>query len=167
VYVLAWLVIGTAAALGAVTLLKDRKDLPALPPVRQTELTAAAAAAGCRLMHVRTTGNPPAAGASDASPARPGTYTSPLRAEAIVAALRRGIVVVHYLPGVSDGLLRKLEAIQASVPRGTILAPSETTMPYELASTAYHRLLGCPRLTAAALDAVRLFRGRYLGSGPD
>ena len=53
------------------------------------------------------------------------------------------------------------------MPEGTIVAPNDTGMRFELAVVAYRRLLGCPRFTAQALDAVQLFRGRYLGSGPD
>jgi hypothetical protein len=39
-------------------------------------------------------------------------------------------------------------------------------MRYEIAATAYRHLLGCEQLTDAALEALRLFRGRYLGTGP-
>jgi hypothetical protein len=40
-------------------------------------------------------------------------------------------------------------------------------MSFEVAATAYRRLLGCPRATDAAMEAALLFRGRFLGSGPD
>ena len=40
-------------------------------------------------------------------------------------------------------------------------------MRYEVAVAAYRRLLGCTRFTDAAIDAIRLFRGRYIGIGPD
>ena len=53
------------------------------------------------------------------------------------------------------------------IPAGTILAPNGTRMPYALAVTAYRRLLGCPRVTPATLDAVQLFRGRFVGGGPE
>jgi hypothetical protein len=33
--------------------------------------------------------------------------------------------------------------------------------------TAYRRLLGCRELSQPSIDAIQLFRGRFVGSGPD
>jgi hypothetical protein len=81
--------------------------------------------------------------------------------------MRHGIVVIQYRPGLSAGLLDVLTALQSAVPKGTIVAPNATRMPYEVAATAWRRVLGCPRLDATTIDAVRLFRGRFVGSTPD
>jgi hypothetical protein len=59
-----------------------------------------------------------------------------------------------------------ISTVQQAVPKGTIVAPNATGMRFALAVTAYHHLLGCPRYSPRVLDAVRLFRGRFLGSRP-
>ena len=33
--------------------------------------------------------------------------------------------------------------------------------------TAWRRLLGCSRFGGGTIDAIRLFRGRFIGTGPD
>lgn len=41
-------------------------------------------------------------------------------------------------------------------------------MPYEVAATAWTRLLGCDRYQGrATLDAIRAFRDIYRGQGPE
>jgi hypothetical protein len=40
-------------------------------------------------------------------------------------------------------------------------------MPFAVAVTAYRRLLGCRDLNQSSVDAIQLFRGRFVGSGPD
>ena len=46
------------------------------------------------------------------------------------------------------------------VPSGTIVAPNGTGMAYDVAATAWGRLLGGLRLTDDAIDGLSLFRGR-------
>ena len=74
--------------------------------------------------------------------------------------------MIRFRDSVDDVRLGELRGIQAAFPAGTIVTPNETAMPYEVAA-AYGRLLGCRRLSDAALDAVQLFRGRFVGVGPD
>jgi hypothetical protein len=137
--------------------------------VRETELGTAAGQGRCQL-RTASAGeqfNPPVDGPAGSRPARPGYYEEPIASAALTAALRQGIVVIQFRAGLDDKWLEALEALQAAVPEGTIVAPNETRMPFELAVMAYRRLLGCPRFTDDALDAVQLFRGRFVGSGPD
>jgi hypothetical protein len=100
-------------------------------------------------------------------PARPGVYEEPPGGEALTAAMRRGIVVIQYRPGLGDSQREELHILQKALPQGTVVTPNDTAMPFQLAATAYRRLLGCRRYSADALEAVRLFQGRYLGRGPD
>lgn len=169
-YVFVWVLAGAALVAVAAALLRpgSEDDPVSLPPVREVGLAPAARAAGCELRTPRTTTafNPVAEGPRG-SPARPGVYDPAPPASAIVAALRRGVIVIQYRPGIDDEYLDLLEDIQRSVPEGTIVAPNETRMPYEIAVTGWRRLLGCRRATERTLDAMRLFRGRYLGRGPD
>ncbi|MFP5363489.1 MAG: DUF3105 domain-containing protein [Thermoleophilia bacterium] len=167
-YVVVWLATGFAAAAILLLVLRDGDDGKAsLPPVQQTALRVAAQRAGCEL---RAGGGqrrdePPVAG-GPAAPAAPGFYGSAPPRSAIVGALRRGIVVISYRPDITREQRALLRALQDAVPRGTIVAPNEA-MPFAIAVTAWRRLLGCRRAGPETIDALRLFRGRFVGEGPD
>jgi hypothetical protein len=157
------------ATLAVVALDGPAEDTVSLPPVRQTELREAARSAACDL---RLTGsfersNPAAAGPRVATPLAPGVYDRPADADRLVAALRRGVIVIQYRTGLAKRHVKQLQELQRAVPSGTIVAPNGTGMPFAVAATAWRRLLGCPELTDTTIDAIRLFRGRFLGSGPD
>jgi hypothetical protein len=168
-YVAAWL--AAATMIVGVLLAALDTDEPAevsLPPVLETELTHAARDAGCELRRARAGErlNPPVLGGVGAMPARPGIYEESPGASALLAALREGVVVIQFrdLDGTGVDLLHD---VQEAVPEGTIVAPNDTGMPYLVAATSYRRLLGCRELDQSAIDAIQLFRGRFVGSGPD
>jgi hypothetical protein len=167
-YAAAWLV-GAALLVGVLLLLLDggEPDEVSVPPVRGTELTRAARHAGCELRHARLGErlNPPVDGAAAAEPARPGVYEDAPDELALRAALRHGIVVIHFRD-LEHGDVELLRKLQEAAPDGTIVAPNETGMPFAVAVTAYRRLLGCRRLDESSVDAIQLFRGRFVGSGP-
>ena len=169
-YAAAWL-IAAAAAVGVVFAIfgGDDDNTVSVPPVRETKLTDAAGQGHCELRTAQAGErlNPPVDGPPGDRPARPGFYDEPIATAALTAALRRGIIVIQFREGLEGDRLGALKTLQAAVPTGTIVAPNETGMRFELAVTAYRRLLGCPHFTTRALDAVQLFRGRFLGSGPD
>ena len=48
-----------------------------------------------------------------------------------------------------------------------LLIPNETGMPYEVAATAWTKMLGCPRMNDRVYDAVRAFRFSYRDRGPE
>lgn len=52
------------------------------------------------------------------------------------------------------------------MPAGTVLAPGGPGMRSAVVARAYRHLLVCPRFGAHALDALRLFRGRFVGTAP-
>lgn len=144
-------------------------DTVSVPPVRETELVDAAGHGRCQ---VRTAAageqlNPPVDGPAGGRPASPGFYDKPVASALLTAAVRRGTIVIQFRPGLDDNSLAALKALQAAVPEGTIVVPNATRMPFELVVVGYRRQLACPRFTTRALDAVQLFRGRFLGSGPD
>ena len=169
VYVAVWLAGAAAVALGAIAILgSGDDDTVSLPPVEEIQLSRAAQTAGCEFR--RRGGralNPRVSGGSSARPAPAGVYDEPQPAGALIAALRRGIVVIQYRRRLQGSHVDELEALQRAVPAGTIVTPNATGMSYDIAVTAYRRLLGCRSFTAHTLDAVRLFRGRFVGSGPD
>ena len=140
-----------------------------LPPVREIQLVKAVRASGCELRRARGGEQltPPVDGPA-ASPDRPRSYDDAPPVKQLTAALRRGVIVISYRKDTVDGTrLAQLHALQTVVPDGTIVTPDETGMRYEVAVGAYRRLLGCHRFTDRAIDAMRLFRGRYLGTGPE
>jgi len=168
-YAAAWLVAATVIV-GVLLALLDtgEPDEVSLPPVQETELTLAARHAGCELHHARPGErlNPPVVGGIGALPARAGFYEESPSASSLLAALREGVVVIQFrnLDGSDVDLLR---TFQEAVPDGTIVAPNESGMPFAVAVTAYRRLLGCRDLNEPSVDAIQLFRGRFIGSGPD
>jgi hypothetical protein len=162
----------TAAAIVAVLaiLALDGADehQVALPPLRATKLETAARDARCEFTRARRGQrlDPPVDGAPASRPAAPGVYDAPPDAPSLLASLRRGIIVVHVRADVPDAAFAALAEIQQAVPEGTIVTRAAPGTRFQVAVTAYRRLLGCPRLSAQTLDAVRLFRGRFVGTGP-
>jgi hypothetical protein len=76
------------------------------------------------------------------------------------------MVVIEYRHDVHDGSLDRLAVLQHVVPNATLLAPSDALRMNQISVAAYGRQLRCPLVTRPTLDAVRLFRGRYLGLVP-
>jgi hypothetical protein len=170
-YAAVWF-IAAAATVGLVFAVFGGNDEPetvSVPPVRETELADAAGHGRCELRRASAGEqlNPPVDGPGGRRPARPGFYEEPVASAALTAALRQGVVVIQFRAGLDGEQLEALKGLQAAVPAGTIVAPNATRMPFELAVTAYRRLLGCPRFSPEALDAIQLFRGRFVGTGPD
>jgi Protein of unknown function (DUF3105) len=169
VYAVAWLVaVGVVVGL-VFAIFGDGGETVSVPPVRETVLTDAASQSRCQL---RTAGagelvNPPVDGPAGGRAAQPGFYEKPVATAELTAAVRRGIIVIQFRRDLDGDGVAALKMLQAAVPEGTIVAPNGTGMRFELAVTAYRRLLGCPRFTTAALDAIQLFRGRFIGSGPE
>ena len=167
-YVAAWVVAGGLVV--AVVVAADLgDDVVELPPVRETNLAQAVRRAGCELRQARGRDrlNPPVVGSLAVRPAAAGTYDRSPDVETLVAALRDGLIVVHYRPGLDGGRVDQLRVLQRAVPAGTIVTPNATGIPFELAVTSWRRLLACPRFTAETVDALRLFRGRFVGRGAE
>lgn len=140
-----------------------------LPPLQETRLASAARTAGCELRRDRGPGrlNPPATGPRRAAAAAPGVYDAPPPPDEVIAAVRRGIITIQYDEALTGDERDQLEAVQRVLPGGTIVAPNTTRMPYRVAAVGWRNMLGCRRLSGQAIDALRLFRGRYVGRGPD
>jgi hypothetical protein len=170
VYAAVWLV-AAAAAVGVIFAIfgGDDADTVDVPPVRETELGDAVGRSRC-ILRTAPAGerlNPAVDGPAGGRPARAGFYDKPVPVGELTAAVRHGIVVIQFRPGLAGDVVDALKQVQEAMPSGTIVAPNATGMHFEIAVVAYRRLLGCPRFTAQALDAVQLFRGRFLGSGPE
>jgi hypothetical protein len=166
-YAIAWLAVGALAAGVVIGLLRSADDEVTLPPVEQTELTRAADSAGCVLRRgpQRAGVKPPVEGPAEA-PLAARAYDRAQSEARLVGSLRRGLVVIAYRPGIDDEELAQLRELREGVPRATILVPYRS-MRQPLVATAWRRVLACPRMSRATIDAIRLFRGRYVGQGPE
>jgi hypothetical protein len=169
-YAVVWLV-SAAAVVGVIFAIfgGEGADTVDVPPVRETQLADAVGRSRC-ILRTASPGerlNPAVDGPAHVRPAHAGFYDDPVPTAELTAAVRRGIVVIQFRSGVSGDVVDALKQLQQAVPEGTIVAPNGTGMHFELAVVAYRRLLGCPRFTTQALDAIQLFRGRFLGSGPE
>jgi len=168
-YAFAWAAAGALVAgllLAALAGRDGGEGTVALPPVRETELVRAAERAGCELRRGSGGDEQPPVDGPRGAPARPGSYDRPLPVPALVGALARGTVVISHRPDLPPERRALLEALQRAVPDGTIVAPNPR-MRFLVAISAWRRRLGCRALDARTLDALRLFRGRFLGAGPD
>ena len=167
VYVVGWALTGVVVALGVVALLRGGEDDVTLPPVRETQLTQAARDAGCVLRAgAPSRRDEPLVDGLRSAPARAGFYEREPSARSIAGALRRGVIVISYRRSLPEDRREELETVQSAVPEGTLVVPNDR-MRFAVAVTGWGRLLGCRRLEDKTLDALQLFRGRYVGSGPE
>lgn len=158
-YAAGWLLGGAVAALILLMVLENGEER-VLPPLQQVEAGTAARAARCQMR---------SAALPDRDPSRPvaaGIYEEPVSEGGTLAALRRGLVVITYLPTLGEADRDRLVALQKVVPRGTVLAPAPTTVDGPVRVRASRVELRCPRADSRVVDAVRLFRGRYIGRRP-
>jgi hypothetical protein len=162
-YVAGWiLTAGIAAALG---LLAVRAISPDSRPFRRAD-PIAAVRDRCVVRQTTSPQRPPVTGRPSA-PARTGVYSTSPPVTRLVGALRRGIVVVQYRPGLSGSDVERLRRAFGSRAGLRIVTPDATAMPYVVAGTAWGRLIGCRRLDAKVMSALSRFAIRYQGSGPD
>jgi hypothetical protein len=171
-YAMVCLTMGTAVTAIVLALLAGPDgggERPAgLAPVREISLVEAVQHGGCRLRLSRRdapVGRPVDGPAG--VPAAPRVYERPPAAARLTGALRRGVVVISYRPHLDDERIDELRALQRAVPAGTIVTPATGATRDEVTVSAYRRQLGCRRVSQPAIDAVRLFRGRFVGTGPD
>ena len=167
-YVLAWAIAGAAVGLVLIVILQDSGRRPeratALPPVREVSLEVAARHARCELRPLQ-----PADALQHAqrgpqgAAARPGCYGRPLASRSLGGALRRGTVLIQYRSDLDAAVVADLRTAQRGLPRATIVAPAARASRFLIQAVSSRRLLGCPRVSPSTLDALRLFRGRFVG----
>lgn len=170
-YAFAWTAVAAiiVVAIGGLIQALGGEEEVLLPPVRAFQLDDAAQRAGCELRRARRGEqlNPPVDGPRLPERVRPGVYERPLAPSTLGGAVRQGLVVIHHRPDTPRAVVSDLTELQRAVPEGTIVSVNEALGSTQVAVTAYRRQLACPRYSRRAIDAIRLFRGRFIGSGPD
>jgi hypothetical protein len=163
----------------------DSRAGTAPPPVKVTDLAAAAKQAGCVLhLHLKDEGhehipvgspppdyktNPPTSGAHVEPPYQQadGAYTETPEEIDYVHSLEHGRMEIQYSPDLPEKDQLALVGLYDTMYGATLLFPNEK-MPYDVAATTWTNLLGCPTYKGAAtLDAIRAFGkatwGKYGG----
>ena len=151
-----------------------------------SQVTTDAKAAGCTFRSFPSEGrthtsstvtyktNPPTSGNHNPTPAQDGIYragNSPPK-ENFVHSLEHGRIEFQYKPGAPAADVAKLRALAEEPLNGTpgyhtLFFENNTNMPAEFAAAAWTRSITCPRLTPAALDAMRDFRKAFTDKGPE
>jgi len=144
------------------------------PAARALNLKAAARAAGCELRlslrdegkvhvpqgtEVRYQTNPPTSGNHVEPPFQQadGAYSETPNTIDVVHAMEHGRVAIQYSPDLPEEDQLAIKGVYDTMYGGTLLYPNPD-MPFEVATTAWTNLIGCPTYRGAAtLDAVRAF----------
>jgi uncharacterized protein DUF3105 len=150
-----------------------------LPKRKETDLDAAAKAAGCTLKTLKSEGRghttktvkyksePPTSGAHNPVPAHDGAYTKNPGEEHLVHALEHGRAIIWFKPNAPASVRGSLKKLYDEDKALVILTPNARPMPYEVAATAWTQLLGCPKYSDRVPDAIRAFRDAYRLKGPE
>jgi len=157
-----------------------------LPQQEETDVEAAAKAAGCKVETVAYAGaghedkdfkasdynsNPPTSGSHNPAWSEDGVYepgTTPKLGE-LVHTLEHGRINIQYKPGSPARTVQQLEALYNEMSEGyhLLLYENTTGMKEAVAATAWTQKLGCPEMNDKVFDAIRTFRARYIDKGPE
>lgn len=196
---LAWGGVGTALALAVVALFialggQDWKKAPLnrtrpIPAERLSNLTQAAAAAGCQLKlypklsgghvregtHIAYKTNPPSFGPHPTQPVSDGDFVGKRvpTPGPFVHALEHGRIEIEYSPRLSNYTTGQLETLfnQRAGSYGPaaylLLFQNQTHMPYDVSAVAWGKTLTCAHFNDRVFDAIRAFRTKYTLEGTE
>ena len=162
-----------------------------VPERKIEDLSPAAKAAGCTLesfkgksrehtedLNEKITydSKPPTEGKHFATPAEDGAYDKAPDAKELVHTLEHGRIVIWFKKNLPEDQRATLKALFDDDSYQMVLTPDPTGMKYAVAATAWSRepvpngtgrLLGCPKYSDEAIDAIQAFRDEYRGNGPE
>jgi Protein of unknown function (DUF3105) len=160
----------------------DERSGTTAPPVKVSDLKEAAKKADCDLRlnlpeegheHIPPTAatpeyktNPPTSGNHVEPPYQQadGAYSEMPKELDIVHSLEHGRLEIQYSPDLSGSAQLELIGVYDSLYGATLIFPNEN-MPYEVAATTWHNLIGCNEYKGAiTLDAIRDFGKETWGS---
>ena len=163
------------------------EKVAALPAQKETNLDAAAKAAGCELETAPSEGrthttskveyktNPPTSGPHNPTWAEDGIYATDNTPEIgkLVHTLEHGRIDIQYKPGTPKATIDKLETLGSEELNfgreayHTLVFENPTGMTAAVAATAWTQSLTCPKMDDGVYDAVRAFREKYTDKGPE
>lgn len=155
-----------------------------------TNLSKAAAAAGCKLssekatsrnhevdpnkkLHYRT--NPPTDGKHYQQSEPDGIYDKAPLDSHLVHNLEHGRIILWVKPSLSETDRKDIRALVDEDSYQMVLVP-RANMPFQVATSAWGRdpaplgtgfLMGCPRYDGKVFDAIRAFRDKHRSNGPE
>lgn len=153
-----------------------------LPAVQETELSAAAKAAGCTVKDAQAEGNdhvegkvtyksnPPHSGDHSIEPVEEQLFEETPSTENWIHSMEHGRLAVQFKKDLPGEVRANLKVFYDKDPFHMMVMPNTTKMPFELAVTAWTRdpqplgtghLLGCPKVNDRVYDALAAFRTRY------
>jgi hypothetical protein len=150
-----------------------------IPDRKITDLDEAVKAAGCVLENPKSEGGghvtdevkyktaPATSGSHDPVPSKDRAYTKSPRIEAHVHSLEHGRVIYWFKPNAPAPVRGALKALWDEEPELVILSPYPRPMPYQVAASAWTRMLGCKTYNDKVPDALRAFRDAYRLKGPE
>lgn len=153
-----------------------------VPPRKVEDLEDAAKAAGCVLTEPKNEGaghtdddaakvkyksNPPTSGEHNPTPAGDGVFPDGAKPERLVHSLEHGRVVFHYAADAPPRVRGALKAVYDEDKAIVALTKNLTDMPYEVAATAWDKLLACKTYNDRVPDALRAFREENRLKGPE
>jgi hypothetical protein len=161
-----------------------------VPAANISDVTAAAKAAGCELKSFKATSrehvtdinakihyssNPPTSGKHYEQPANDGIYSTSPPVIQLVHNLEHGRVIIWAKPTLPKAARANLKSFVDEDSYQMVLVP-KSDMPYQVAATAWGQdpvpngtgyLLGCRTYTPKIFDALRDFREKHRGRGPE
>lgn len=157
-----------------------------IPAMKIADLDEAAKAAGCEVKSFESEGrghtedpvtyktNPPTSGSHNPVAAEDGLYEpgNEPAPENAVHALEHGRILIQYKPGTPRETIDQLETLGSEPLNGSdgyhvLVFQNNTEMPYEVAATAWTRLIGCKQMNDQVFDAIRAFRKEYTDKAPE
>jgi len=150
-----------------------------VPARKIRDLQDAAKAAGCVLSEPKNEGaehvdtpvkyksNPPTSGNHSATPASDGVHEEPAPSAEILHALEHGRVAFHWSPKAPPRVRGALKAVFDEDPAIAILTQNDTNMPFQVAATAWDKLMACRTYNDRVPDALRAFREENRLKGPE
>jgi len=87
--------------------------------------------------------------------------------EHLVHALEHGRVIYWFKPNAPASVRGSLKKLYDEDNKLVVLTPNTSPMPYEVATSAWGKLIGCPTYNEKVPDAFRAFRDAYRLKGPE
>ncbi len=119
--------------------------------------------------------NPPTSGDHNPNPAQDGEYATgnEPKIENWMHTLEHGRILLQYKTGAPAGTVSALQTLYREPVLDSggsyhmVLMQNNTNMPFQTAAVAWRHYVGCKDAGVASLQAMRVFRDRFVDKGPE